>query len=290
MDQKFCDLVPCFFDEVFLLKHVGYNAAYWNLHERRIEFRSGGWWVNESVALRFFHFSGVDPENDKELSKHQNRFELATLGDLHELLIKYCASLRHKKDSRKEALSQARYHYGRLVDGTTITDEMRHVYRAVQPSGPRAYTEAFSPDLGPYLLAEPDLAVSGVIVPQLMYHIWSRRKDLQLVFPLGGAAGLESFTRWFQESVTREYKIPGRVVEAIIEAIRARTGAQDAERPAIVAADAPKERTTGTNGSRRGASATTRRGSTTTATSGLLQASERRRRSSPKRSNSAGCR
>ena len=68
VDQKFCDLVPCFFDEVFLLKHVGYNAAYWNLHERRIEFRSGGWWVNESVALRFFHFSGVDPEDDKELS------------------------------------------------------------------------------------------------------------------------------------------------------------------------------------------------------------------------------
>ncbi len=42
-DQKWIDLVPSIFSGVGILKDRGYNAAYWNLHERMdLEARNGG--------------------------------------------------------------------------------------------------------------------------------------------------------------------------------------------------------------------------------------------------------
>jgi hypothetical protein len=36
VDQKFCDLVPCYFEDTVVLRHPGYNVAYWNLNGRRV--------------------------------------------------------------------------------------------------------------------------------------------------------------------------------------------------------------------------------------------------------------
>ncbi|WP_226682717.1 hypothetical protein [Sutcliffiella horikoshii] len=55
VDQKWVDAAPCFFD-IYILKHPGYNVAFWNLYERKIE-KSGGQLIVNKLPLRCFHFS-----------------------------------------------------------------------------------------------------------------------------------------------------------------------------------------------------------------------------------------
>jgi glycosyltransferase involved in cell wall biosynthesis len=73
VDQKWLIMADSLFERVCVLKHPGYNVAYWNLHERTIEEKNNKRYVN-NMPLRFFHFSGYEPRYPKQLSKHQNRF------------------------------------------------------------------------------------------------------------------------------------------------------------------------------------------------------------------------
>jgi hypothetical protein len=58
-DQRWLDLAPCYFD-VYLLKHPGYNVAFWNLYERAMtKLPDGNFRVNDR-SLRFFHFSSIE--------------------------------------------------------------------------------------------------------------------------------------------------------------------------------------------------------------------------------------
>lgn len=92
VDQKWIDLVPGFFPNHEVVYHPGYNAAYWNLHERAIT-RNGDQWRADGQALVFFHFSGYLPYAPDRLSKHQNRHVLNDLPDLKALTSAYAAAL-----------------------------------------------------------------------------------------------------------------------------------------------------------------------------------------------------
>jgi hypothetical protein len=61
VDQKWMDLAPGLFDDVAILRHAGYNVAYWNLRQRAMVVEDGGQIAVNGQPLRFFHFSGVDP-------------------------------------------------------------------------------------------------------------------------------------------------------------------------------------------------------------------------------------
>ena len=58
VDQKWCNLVPAFFDNVHVIRDPGYNAASWNLSKRTISIdQEGNIMVNKDYPLRFFHFT-----------------------------------------------------------------------------------------------------------------------------------------------------------------------------------------------------------------------------------------
>ncbi len=121
VDQKWIDLVPCYFSNVNILRHPGCNVAYWNLHEREIFSKSSGFYINNQPLI-FFHFSGIDPFNTTALSKHQNRHKLETGSVLHKLVEDYCALLINLGYTQ---YSKIPYGFGKLNDGTLITQTMR---------------------------------------------------------------------------------------------------------------------------------------------------------------------
>jgi hypothetical protein len=82
VDQLWINFVPLYFDKVLILKHLGYNVAYWNLHERILSDDGGVYRVNRVYPLVFYHFSGYSPREPEELSKYQTRFRLADRTDV----------------------------------------------------------------------------------------------------------------------------------------------------------------------------------------------------------------
>ncbi len=64
VDQKWCNLVPCFFDGVVILRDPGYNVASWNLNRRKLAIDDQGRAMINDALLRFYHFTKLGPIGD----------------------------------------------------------------------------------------------------------------------------------------------------------------------------------------------------------------------------------
>ncbi|WP_128545213.1 glycosyl transferase [Larkinella soli] len=82
VDQHWVNFAPIYYDRVWIEKHPGYNAAYWNLHERTFSEKDGRWVVNDSYDLQFFHYSGYGVHKPEEVSKYQNRYTFPDRPDI----------------------------------------------------------------------------------------------------------------------------------------------------------------------------------------------------------------
>lgn len=127
VDQHWIDLVPSYFDKVQIIKHVGCNVAYWNLHERQI-YESGRdkeLTVNSAQPLIFFHYSGIDPTNAEAFSKHQSRFNLVSRPDIRRIVENYASRLL---DNGFLQFKQERYGFGYFSSGEAIPSFLRRYY------------------------------------------------------------------------------------------------------------------------------------------------------------------
>lgn len=125
VDQKWLDLAPGLFPGVAVLRHDGWNVAYWNLRQRIVGNGAGGLTVN-GAPLRFFHFSGVEPALPGLVSRHDARLSLDEIGAARPLIETYRDGLREQGQAE---LERAPYAYGRFVDGSPIADAARLAYR-----------------------------------------------------------------------------------------------------------------------------------------------------------------
>ncbi len=125
VDQKWINLVPCYYDRVKILKHPGCNVAYWNLHERSITLQNGNWYVNGNQPLIFFHFSGLLFDNSKNMSKYQNRYSIDKEEEIKNLYNSYNAALF--SNGIKETINM-KYIYDYYDNGDPISLLARRMY------------------------------------------------------------------------------------------------------------------------------------------------------------------
>ncbi|WP_428653576.1 glycosyl transferase [Runella sp.] len=88
VDQHWVNFAPVFWNNVHVEKHPGWNAAYWNLHERAFTNNANTHLVN-GLPVVFFHYSGYDPAKPSIISKYQNRFTFEQRPDLNPLFDYY---------------------------------------------------------------------------------------------------------------------------------------------------------------------------------------------------------
>lgn len=69
-DQQWMSLAPVLFSNVKICSHPGANVAFWNLHERNLDFENGLYKVNGQPLL-FFHFSNFQQEPEMRLVKEE---------------------------------------------------------------------------------------------------------------------------------------------------------------------------------------------------------------------------
>lgn len=126
VDQSWMDLVPGLFAHVSVLRHPGYNVAYWNIAQRPILTEAGCTLV-AGEPLAFFHYSGLNPFTPHSISRHQNRFTLDNVSPALASLINDYA--RRVVANGIEHYRSLAYSFGSFDDGTPITDAQRSRYR-----------------------------------------------------------------------------------------------------------------------------------------------------------------
>jgi hypothetical protein len=92
-DQIWINFVPLYFTGVKIFTHLGYNMAYWNLHERHLSKKEENYFINDKYPLVFYHFSGYNPQVPEILSKYQTRFTFEERPDIVQLFKNYSAQL-----------------------------------------------------------------------------------------------------------------------------------------------------------------------------------------------------
>ena len=193
-DQRWMDLAPAFVRRPYILRHPGYNVAYWNLAHRHVTRTQAGAWQVNGERLVFFHFSGISPNVPGSFSKHQNRFNADNLGEVGELCDLY---RRLVLANEWEAFSRLEYGFAALPGGRRLDDHMRHwIARAVE----QGEIDAHAPiALGPEYFDQPDQTASalGALLTRYMYQYWLDRPDLRAAFDVATPSGLKGYTAWF---------------------------------------------------------------------------------------------
>ncbi|HET8774301.1 MAG TPA: group 1 glycosyl transferase [Thermoanaerobaculia bacterium] len=145
VDQKWMDLAPALFPDVSILRHEGFNVAYWNLRQRSVAGANGTATVN-GQPLRFFHFSGLDAARPGMVSRHDGRLRLEEIGDARQLIEDYRVAL---SAAGSESFREARYGFEVFADGTRVADAARVAYlhsaelQAAAGPDPFAHPELF---------------------------------------------------------------------------------------------------------------------------------------------------
>ena len=201
VDQKFVDLAPAFIGQLTVLRHPGYNVAYWNTAGRSV-VGTGSRYTVDGAPLVFFHFSGVVPGEPDIYSKHLGAQKQIVSPAISELVRAYLSQLVAVGHAKWAAIP---YGYARFCDGSPILPPMRR--RSLELGAPDDWPLA--PDLEYW--NEPDPRVDQLpncAISRLMLGFWDIRPDLQVVFPLSTESSRRHFHAWFSGHGVTEYSIP----------------------------------------------------------------------------------
>ena len=121
-DQRWIDLVPALFPNVYILRDPAYNVATWNLYERPMTQNDDGNFYVRGKRLIFYHFTGYDSGAGARVasSYFDEMPALKTLWGQYQIAL---------KANGQEVYKKFKWTYLYFNDGTLITDEMRFLYR-----------------------------------------------------------------------------------------------------------------------------------------------------------------
>ncbi len=123
VDQKWCDLVPAFFDDVRIVRDPGYNVASWNLSNRTLDMTADGEIVvNKSHLLRFFHFTKLGPIGDTMTRRYA--------GDNMEVYELWAWYKRKVLEFTDQRIPEGWWYYGTYGNREPIPDRARVIYRS----------------------------------------------------------------------------------------------------------------------------------------------------------------
>jgi glycosyltransferase involved in cell wall biosynthesis len=216
VDQKWCDAAPALFERVHVLRHAGYNAAYWNLMHRPLSRRDGAWHA-AAQPLRFFHFSGLEMTQAHGISRHQNRFSIYSVNaETRELFAEYRYALIACEYGR---YSREPYLLG--LPATPFRDPglQASFGRAFQALMERLGTSERRPgeaDIDSFHIAERLGQIGGICLADFYHVIHAMREDVRGIYPdLGSAANARGFLDWMRNSFFNEMPVRAEMMDRL---------------------------------------------------------------------------
>ncbi len=197
-DQKWLDLAPSIFDGVAILRHPGYNFAFWNAHERPLGCLNGVW-TAAGQSLRFVHYTRWNlQEQDCEqyLAQHFR-------GDCQPFAGLFAD---YQKKVREEDLfggELSRGIYGEVLapSGKPVPDLVRNAYARHGPTVDGDASEVFAHAIS--VLNAPSKTradLPDLPMTILQDEIWQRHADLRYRFDVDRASGRLAYLRLLVKS------------------------------------------------------------------------------------------
>lgn len=205
-DQKWMEFAPVFLPQTTILRHKGYNVAYWNLAQRSIQKSEEGWMVDHE-PLVFFHFSGFNPKSIADLSKHQTRIHLNDKDPVYELCTEYVANVETMGASYFEEWAP---HSFQFANGVEFDRVCKKAYADARAQG-LDFADLFGTEEGSFYrwLNEPvpDDRGEAPYVTRYLRTLYDLREDVQKAFPDLLGADRQGFLTWARKNAPKEMGI-----------------------------------------------------------------------------------
>ena len=220
-DQRWIDFVPALFPHL-IHRDPGCNLAYWNAHERVLQYENGRYFANGS-PLRFVHFSGFDVAHPHLLSKHAAPHPRVLLSE-HPILQELCMRYAHHVHAMEAESSDAKpYAWQELDNGLRIDPVLRRLYRravvdaqsGLAPEPPDLTAERGVTSLMTWL-CEPTAARG---LPRYVEAVLAERPDVALAYRDIAAGDTAGFVSWLRTSAAREMGTGPRLIAALESAL-----------------------------------------------------------------------
>lgn len=196
VDQKWADLMPSLYDNVYVLRNPGYNVAYWNFKTRDLQHTPTGYTVN-GQPLIFFHFSGFSFDNMEIVSKHQDRFTLSLLNEAYNRIF---ADYRDRlTNNGYEATRKLPYAYGKFADGVPIPDMLRICLRAHDLEGHR-WPDPFEIESPEHFRVWATQLSDGSLLSPYLLAFRNAAKFLREAFPTLTRTEELAYATWFTQN------------------------------------------------------------------------------------------
>lgn len=210
-DRRWVDLIPNMFPNTKVLRTPGLDAAYWNLHARKLE-KDVDKIVTNGEILKALHFSGFTPEYPHWLSMHATRVKLSENPVLAELCSSYAQRLAERRYGES---SDPPYRYDTLPNGIPHDEVLRRLYGEAIDSG-EDFGDIFEPEGADKFLRwlnSPAENGGRHGITRFMYRgMYIERSDVRERFGNLDGAGGKGFVRWVMNHGRDRHDIPEQLV------------------------------------------------------------------------------
>jgi glycosyltransferase involved in cell wall biosynthesis len=216
VDQRWVDFVPSLFEHA-ILRDPACNVAHWNLETRRFEWEDGEYRV-DGQSLRFFHFSGFDPDKPYLLSTFLGPEPRIILSE-HPALARICAQYSEKLFAAGYREAKAvRYGFATMPNGIPITTRMRELYAralhdAEQGKGeepPNPFAPGGADRFVAWLNEPVHPAAPGIT--QFLADLHGQREELHREFPDPRWIDTDHFLEWVWTTGRHDEEIPVELI------------------------------------------------------------------------------
>ena len=202
-----------------MLRHPGYNVAYWNLPHRKISRDGAGQYLVNGEPLKFFHFSGFDPKLPSLISKHQSRLSWGDIGKAAQsLYLGYEAKLTANGYRETSAWP---YAYAAFGNGVRIPDCFRSYFHKQLAGKLAPGTDVFGAADGAVTLLNvfqsPVYGGPLTVGAMAVYHHYP---DLKAAFPNVPGKDARPYAHWFARAGDGD----ARIEPVFVEPVRRRAG------------------------------------------------------------------
>ena len=210
VDQKWMDLTPGLFKDVFVLNHPGYNAAYWNLHGRKITREMP---VAGAPTTRRWSFSIFRASIPKVSKGSRNTRTDSAWRDIGEAADLYRLYARKVLDAGYAECRPWPYAFGKFSNGVTIPDPARSLYHGLGVTQQKRFGNPFlkrKTQISFFEWLNGPQRGDGTREPylsRLLFHLCSVRPDLQAAYPDPVGANLAGFSAWLLEAGRHEMRL-----------------------------------------------------------------------------------